>query len=51
MGTYSYIFFDSDSDSECNSHGPDLMHFRTFSIQLIFKLSQPYPEPVAMGAN
>ena len=35
-----YAFFDSDSDSEYNSHGPDLMHFRTSSIQLIYKLSQ-----------
>lgn len=35
-----YTFFDSDSDSEYNSHGPDLMHFCTSSIQLIYKLSQ-----------
>lgn len=27
-----YKFFDSDSDSECNSHGPGLMHFRSSTI-------------------
>ena len=35
-----YTFFDSDGDSEYNSHGPDLMHFRTSCIQLVYKLSQ-----------
>lgn len=35
-----YTFFDSDGDSEYNSHGPDLMHFRTSSIQLVYKLNQ-----------